>query len=151
MVKPHAPLCCVVQIEERRSGVKYFDPGDKNGPTLLNHGRQRYTIKFGGMKRNLKAHVTCCATGHDVHFTAEGSWAEHRMTAVGSSRQMWRCSTGNGSGRASQQECREGAQDVSQDGEQSPSLSRRRWRDPVDGTRNACRSTVRIKLGVGLA
>ena len=35
---------------------------------------------------------------------------------------------------------REGAQDASQDGEQSPCRSRRRWSDPVDGTRNADRS-----------
>ena len=43
------------------------------------------------MKRILKAHVVpvrrpllavcdLLATGHDVHFTAEGSWAEHRKT-----------------------------------------------------------------------
>ena len=45
------------ESEESRSGVKYFGPGDKNGPTLVNHGRPRYTITVGGMKRILKAHV----------------------------------------------------------------------------------------------
>ena len=34
------------QSEESRSGVRYFGPGDKNGPTLVNHGRGRYTIQF---------------------------------------------------------------------------------------------------------
>ena len=79
------------ESDESRPGVKYFDPGDKNGPTLVDHGRRRYVVKVGGLKRNLKAHVfpvrkpplVVCdllATGHDVHFTAEGSWVEHRRT-----------------------------------------------------------------------
>ena len=38
-------------------GVKYFGPGDKKGPTLVNHGRRRYVVKVGGFERILKAHV----------------------------------------------------------------------------------------------
>ena len=72
--------------------MRYFGPVDRNGRTLVNDGRRRYTNKVGGMKRILKAHVVpvrrpllvvcdLLATGHDVHFTAEGSWAEeHRKT-----------------------------------------------------------------------
>ena len=48
-------------------------------------------VKVGGLERILKAHVVpvrkpllavcdLLATGHDVHFTAEGSWVEHRKT-----------------------------------------------------------------------
>ena len=37
--------------------MKYFGLGDKDGRTLVNHGRRRYTIKVGGMKRVMKAHV----------------------------------------------------------------------------------------------
>ena len=80
-----APRACT----ESRLGVKYFGPGDKNGPTLVNHGRRRYVVKVGGFERILKAHVipvrkpllAVCdllVTGHDVHFTAKGSWVEHR-------------------------------------------------------------------------
>ena len=106
-----APELHAEESEESRSGVKYFGPGDKNGPTLVDRGRRRYTVKVVGMKRILKAHVVpvrrpllpvcdLLATGHDVHFTAEGSWAEHRKTgdvitlfdAVGNSRLKWKCS-----------------------------------------------------------
>ena len=63
--------------------MKYFGPGDKDGPTLVNHGRRQCTITVGGMKRILKVHVVfvrrpllavfdLLAIGHDVHFTAEG-------------------------------------------------------------------------------
>ena len=76
---------------ESRLGVKYFGAGDKNGPTLVNHGRRRYVVKVGGLERILKAHVVpvrkpllavcdLLATGHDVHFTEKGSWVEHRRT-----------------------------------------------------------------------
>ena len=75
------------ESDESRLGVKYFGPGDKNGPTLVNHGRRRYVVKVAGLERILKAHMkpllAVCdllATGHDVHFTAEGSWVEHRKT-----------------------------------------------------------------------
>ena len=86
-----APETPTEESDESRSGVKHFCPGDKNGPTLVNLGRRRFTIKVGGIKRILKAHVVpvrrplqavcdLLATGHDVHFTAEGSWAKHRTT-----------------------------------------------------------------------
>ena len=79
------------ESDESRLGVKNFGPGDKNGPTLVNHGRRRYVVKVGGLERILKAHVVpvqkpllavfdLLATGHDVHFTAKGSWVEHRKT-----------------------------------------------------------------------
>ena len=86
-----APETPTEESDESRLGVKYFGPGDKNGPTLVNHGRRRYVVKVGGLERILKAHVVpvrkpllavcdLLATGHDVHFTAEGSWVEHRKT-----------------------------------------------------------------------
>ena len=86
-----APETPTEESDESRLGVKYFGPGDKNGPTLVNHGRRRYVVKVGGFERILKAHVVpvrkpllavcdLLATGHDVHFTAKGSWVEHRKT-----------------------------------------------------------------------
>ena len=77
-----APETPTEESDESRLGVKYFGPGDKNGPTLVNHGRRRYVVKVGGLERILKAHVVpvrrpqlavcdLLATGHDVHFTAE--------------------------------------------------------------------------------
>ena len=86
-----APETPTEESDESRLGVKYFGPGDKNGPTLVNHGRRRYVVKVGGLERILKAHVVpvrkpllavcdLLATGHDVHFTAKGSWVEHRKT-----------------------------------------------------------------------
>ena len=83
-----APETPTEESDESRLGVKYFGPGDKNGPTLVNHGRRRYVVKVGGLERILKAPVrkpllAVCdllATGHDVHFTAKGSWVEHRKT-----------------------------------------------------------------------
>ena len=76
-----APETPTEESEESRLGVKYFGPRDKNGPILVNYGRRRYTIKVGGMKRILEAHVVpvrrpllavcdLLATGHDVHLTS---------------------------------------------------------------------------------
>ena len=86
-----APETPTEESDESRLGVKYFGPGDKNCPTRVNHGRRRDVVKVGGLERILKAHVVpvrkpllavcdLLATGHDVHFTAEGSWVEHRKT-----------------------------------------------------------------------
>ena len=93
-----APETPTEESDESRVGVKYFGPGDKNGPTLVNHGRRRYVVKVGGLERILKAHVVpvrkpllavcdLLATGHDVHFTAKTS-----SDAVGSLKLMLRCS-----------------------------------------------------------
>ena len=79
-----APATPTEEPEENLSGVKFFGPRHKNGPTLVNHRRRRYVIKVGGVQRILPAHEVpmrkplqavgdMLTTSHDVHVTAEGS------------------------------------------------------------------------------
>ena len=79
-----APATPTVEPEENLSGVKFFGPRHKNGPTRVNHRRRRYVIKVGGVQRILPAHEVpmrkplqavgdMLAPSHDVHVTAEGS------------------------------------------------------------------------------
>ena len=77
---------------QSRSGVKYFGPGDKDGPTLVNEGMRKYDLDFDGVRRQARVNVVkvrrpllaLCDLfdhGHDIHFTkAKGCWAEHRET-----------------------------------------------------------------------
>ena len=88
---PNAPATPTEELQENLSRVNSCGPRDKNGPTLVNHRRGRYVIKVGGVQRILKANVVpmrkpflvvgdMLTTGHDVHFTTEGCWTEHRKT-----------------------------------------------------------------------
>jgi len=74
-----------------QKGIKYYGPGDVNGPTLENLGQRKYQLMMGTVKRVAKMNIVkvrkpliaLCDIidhGHDVYFVDGVAWARHRAT-----------------------------------------------------------------------